>query len=254
VILGIRSYQNISNDHFTQAIQTALGVAKSILFVGVGSGLEDPNWLPWQQRMADMYAKGSEYRHYRLCRTAEMRSLSEGRGNSPIFPIPIGDRFDQLGPFLRELAYDAGVTSVDATAPASDVHVSAHVRVGLGVIVRDRKVVLLQRRRMEGDLEWGFPAGFIKPRHDAREVICADVREETGLQCRIVTFYGERVHPATQLRCVYYRLNVLDGELINGDSDENLDARWVDIARIEDFIDPSAIYPPVLESLREELS
>jgi GTPase SAR1 family protein len=64
VILGIRSYEQLANKAFFQALQQAITLTKHILFVGYGSGLDDPNFgklIAWSQQNID-----SEHHHYRL--------------------------------------------------------------------------------------------------------------------------------------------------------------------------------------------
>src|SRR5262249_42963383 len=64
VILGIRSYEKVLGNEHAQTIQRALRTTRSLLFVGCGAGLKDPNFgalLQWSRQVF----KGSEYRHFR---------------------------------------------------------------------------------------------------------------------------------------------------------------------------------------------
>ena len=44
VVLGIRDYESVKSDEHTQAVMHALGITRSLLFVGCGEGLKDPNF------------------------------------------------------------------------------------------------------------------------------------------------------------------------------------------------------------------
>ncbi len=46
-ILGIRDYEDIRTDDHAQAAINALRLTKSLLFVGCGEGLNDPNFGPF---------------------------------------------------------------------------------------------------------------------------------------------------------------------------------------------------------------
>jgi hypothetical protein len=75
IVLGIRSYEAVKNHEHTQAVLRALGIAKSLLFIGCGDeGLDDPNFgnfLTWLAAV-DAAAK-VEHRHYRLVRNQDAR-------------------------------------------------------------------------------------------------------------------------------------------------------------------------------------
>jgi hypothetical protein len=67
VILGIRSYEEVLGDAHAQTMQRAIRSLKTLLFVGCGEGLHDPNFgalLEWTCKVFP----GAEYRHFRLAR------------------------------------------------------------------------------------------------------------------------------------------------------------------------------------------
>jgi tetratricopeptide (TPR) repeat protein len=103
VILGIRSYEEVLGDAHAQNVLRALRTVNTLLFVGCGEGLADPNFgalLRWTQEIF----VGSEYRHYRLCRVSERDDLQ--RKHPPeerIHVLPYGPNFSDFAPFLRSL-------------------------------------------------------------------------------------------------------------------------------------------------------
>ena len=158
-------------------------------------------------------------------------------------PLAYGADYESLEPFLRDLAGSAPEPVMPTEEPVP------YIRVAIGVILRGREVVLVQRRYREGDLEWTFVGGFVNPYRDPRQQMCEEIQNETGLTCRIDDFLGQREHPKSGAQCVYYLLHVLDGDLINGDSSENLQVRWVPNDRVYDYLERDDVFAPIRELL-----
>jgi hypothetical protein len=104
VVLGFWEYAGLVENEHTQAVMRALAMAKSILFVGFGAGLRDPNFnqfLRWSRRVS----RTQPYRHYRLVRASETESAR--RDHDPdqrIMVLSYGEEHAELVPFLRALA------------------------------------------------------------------------------------------------------------------------------------------------------
>jgi hypothetical protein len=110
VVLGWWDYAGIVDNEHTQAVMRALAMAKSILFVGFGAGLRDPNFdqfLRWSRRVS----RTLPYRHYRLVRADEAdRARRDHDRDERVAILPYGDEFAQLAPFLRALAPSPAAT------------------------------------------------------------------------------------------------------------------------------------------------
>jgi tetratricopeptide (TPR) repeat protein len=122
VVLGIRSYDKVLGDAHAQAMLRALRTMRTLLFIGCGAGLEDPNFgalLRWSREVFP----GSEYRHFRLCRDQDVKSLTALHPpEERLFPLSYGSGFGDLAPFLRSLrpassAATATASRAEATAP-----------------------------------------------------------------------------------------------------------------------------------------
>ena len=104
VILGIRDYQKILGDTHAQTMQKAIRATRTLLFVGCGEGLRDPNFgafLRWTQQVFPE----SEFRHFRLARDSEVADLQALHPQAErIFVLSYGRDYKDLGPFLRGLA------------------------------------------------------------------------------------------------------------------------------------------------------
>lgn len=112
----------------------------------------------------------------------------------------------------------------------------AHLRVAVGIVVRDGKVILVKRRASEYGLLWQFPAGVVKPLEDPGAALCDEIQAETGVATRIVAHLGSRLHPDTHVHCEYFHCHYLHGMLINQDTAENSDVQWVKISEIEKYL------------------
>lgn len=104
VVLGVTDYFQVATDEKTQTLQRTMATAKSLLFIGCGGTLEDPNLgalLNWLKSFRE-----SQNRHYLLVRNSERSAyrnsypLTETR----IAVIGYGDDYTKLPAFLESLA------------------------------------------------------------------------------------------------------------------------------------------------------
>jgi len=104
VVLGIRSYEDILRDEHAQNTLRTLRTMRTLLFVGFGGGLQDPNFgslLKWAGRVFSE----SGFRHYRLYLGATgPGALSSLEADQTISPLSYGAKYEDLGPFLRDLS------------------------------------------------------------------------------------------------------------------------------------------------------
>lgn len=103
IVLGTASYEEAKGDEFLQTMMRALRSTKTLVFIGFGKGLQDPNFgafLKWSREAF----KNSPYRHFRLARESECAELQASHDpDERIFVLPYGARHDDLLPFLESL-------------------------------------------------------------------------------------------------------------------------------------------------------
>lgn len=102
VVLSQGDYTRLLNSGSAQELQKAASVLKSIVYVGVGAGLTDPNF----SRLIDWHRSSfgtSGHRHYRLCRASEVDALMVGHRSDHIHPVAYGSDFSDLPAFLQSL-------------------------------------------------------------------------------------------------------------------------------------------------------
>jgi tetratricopeptide (TPR) repeat protein len=118
VVLGIRSYEAVLTDAHAEAMRKALAATRTLVFVGCGAGLADPNFGELRRWLAGVFA-ASRYRHYRLGLEEELAELWREHGlDERIVPIAYGTGYDELVPFLRSLrAVPPSAPSVQPVRP-----------------------------------------------------------------------------------------------------------------------------------------
>ena len=98
----------------------------------------------------------------------------------------------------------------------------------VGIVQKDREILMVRRRTRIGDLSWQFPAGVVKPGADLRDKIEQEVCEETGVHCKVEGLLGARVHGETRVLCNYVHCLYIAGEARNLDPEENAQVKWVE--------------------------
>ncbi|HEX3111302.1 MAG TPA: tetratricopeptide repeat protein, partial [Thermoanaerobaculia bacterium] len=95
VVLGVRSYDTLLASRQAQAIQQAIAARYTLLFIGCGDGLTDPNFgalLEWSKELLS----GSIYSHYALVRKGETRPKAPH-----VKFVEYGEKYEDLPPFIR---------------------------------------------------------------------------------------------------------------------------------------------------------
>lgn len=106
VVFSQSDYTRLLSSASAQELQKAVSALKSIVYVGVGAGLSDPNF----SRLIDWHRKSfsnSSLQHYRLCRKSELEDLMSEHQSDHIAPIAYGDDYSELPGFLKDLAPSA---------------------------------------------------------------------------------------------------------------------------------------------------
>jgi HAD superfamily hydrolase (TIGR01450 family) len=73
-----------------------------------------------------------------------------------------------------------------------------HVRPGVAAVVLDAAGRVLLARRADNGL-WGLPSGHVEPGETVVEAVAREVREETGLDVRVLRLVGLYSDPASQV-------------------------------------------------------
>lgn len=103
VVLGLRSYDKVAGDPHASAVLRLFTLDRTLLFVGCGGTLKDPNFsrlVEWGSEAL----RASAHRHFLLCREEELETVRGDLKEAPwLHPLVYGKGFDELVPFLRGL-------------------------------------------------------------------------------------------------------------------------------------------------------
>jgi len=113
-------------------------------------------------------------------------------------------------------------------------------RISTGIVIKAGKV-LVTRRRLDGLLGglWEFPGGKRKNRESAEDACIREIKEETGLDVRIVSFLTHVRHAYTHFKI---EMDVFYCDYISGDVvlDGPIDHQWIAPEKINRLAFPTA--------------
>lgn len=102
VVFGSRTYEEICRDDETQNLLRSMFTRDTIVFVGCGSGVDDPNFgglLKWTR----VGLRNCHHSHYHLVRESEVQSVAEQYQALRVTPIVYGRDYADLAPFLEQM-------------------------------------------------------------------------------------------------------------------------------------------------------
>lgn len=120
VVLSESDYTTLLASDAAQHLQRAASSIKSLVYVGFGSGLDDPNFaslLEWHRTTFSQ----SGITHFRLCRSSDLESLRAAHKSDNIEPIVYGDGYDDLAGFLESLSPSAAEVQLTDAGIARDL-------------------------------------------------------------------------------------------------------------------------------------
>lgn len=100
IIFTEADYRTIRENKAAQDVQTSAFTMKTFLFVGFGSGLDDPNFSPMIQGFGEHY-RATSGTHFKLVLDRNVNELTEIES---VIDIGYGDKYSDLPGFLDSLA------------------------------------------------------------------------------------------------------------------------------------------------------
>lgn len=122
-------------------------------------------------------------------------------------------------------------------------------KVVVGIVIKEDKVLIVRRKKGEGDLLWQFPGGTVEQGETFEEAVIRELREETGIRVSVKERLGERIHPYTKKYMAYFGCEYIDGELHISDADLD-QIEWVDKNKLEQYF-TTPIYEAAAEYLQK---
>lgn len=136
------------------------------------------------------------------------------------------------------------------TQPTPD---SPRPPIAAAVIVKDGRVLLVQRRVKEGTLSWQFPAGEVEEGESPGQAAVREAHEETGLTVAETKLLGDRIHPATGRTMIYVACDVISGDARVVDDEELVNFAWSNRDKLTEYI-PYGVFPAVQDYLDATLA
>lgn len=170
-------------------------------------------------------------------------ALPKGYGQQKLYLLRHAHE-PEVKPETRDKIFEEN--ALRASGAATSDRDNSTFTVVVGVVLHEGKVLLVKRKPGEDGLDWMFPSGSVLPLQTPRHRVWREVRQETGLSCRVVRKIGNgRRHPNTGAKCDYFLLSPIgDLKIFNADSLENEDVQWVSIdkalATVEDMYEDVA--------------
>ena len=103
------------------------------------------------------------------------------------------------------------------------------------VIIKDNKILLIQRGVEPNKRFWGTPGGYVSWDESTEETVKREVKEETSLdviETKLVGVYSSPSRHPKQVINLVYLVKVNDGEAIHGD--DAMDAKWFFLDKLPD--------------------
>nr|WP_246246777.1 SIR2 family protein [Isoptericola sediminis] len=102
-VFSTEDYSAVLNSNPAQALQHSISSVKSLIYIGCGEGLRDPNLGQLTRWHAELF-KPSGMHHFRLCLQSEVESLEKAHAVDHITPVAFGDNYSDLPQFISEMA------------------------------------------------------------------------------------------------------------------------------------------------------
>ncbi len=125
-----------------------------------------------------------------------------------------------------------------------------------GVVVKDNKILLIKRRYEPNVREWCIPAGFTeKEKNECVEDCCVrEIKEETNVDVDLIKKVGVfRKYNAEKKR--YQDMHIFSCEAKSEEiivDDEVLDAKWIELDKLEEFKVVEEMKEIILNYLKNE--
>jgi len=122
-----------------------------------------------------------------------------------------------------------------------------------GVILKDKKILLIKRKNPPFKGKWALPGGFVEYNEKIEDAVIREVEEETGLKTNILDIVGIYSDPDRDPRghtvTVAYLLEIYSGVLNCRDDAD--DAKFFDVTQLPELaFDHSYIIKDALRKVR----
>ena len=125
------------------------------------------------------------------------------------------------------------------------------MKVALGIVVYENKILLIKRKKREGDLLWAFPGGKFDENLDnsIQDTVVREVKEETGVNVVVKNLIAKKETEQTTL--FYFECDFIS-QSSKYSTDEVLEVSFYSYEKMLKLV-TTQIYPPVLEFIKNRI-
>ena len=106
-----------------------------------------------------------------------------------------------------------------------------------GLVMKDKKILLIKRKNYPFKDKWALPGGFVEYGEKTEDAVVREIFEETGLKTKIKHLIGVYSDPDRDPRwhtvSVVYLLEICSGKLKSGD--DASDAKFFDLNQLPEL-------------------
>lgn len=133
----------------------------------------------------------------------------------------------------------------------SSVKAAREAPIAMAIIVQGGQVLMTRRVRERsvlggGVLRWSPPAGKLEPDETPEQTVIREMREELGVEVRVLRLLASRIHPKSPERRLhhYFACEIVSGVAHAADIDEIAEVRWCTLAEADEMVMPYGGFEP----------
>ena len=126
-----------------------------------------------------------------------------------------------------------------------------HLAPAIIVLVARGREILLARARRFRSVMYSTLAGFVEAGETLEEAVIREVKEETGITVREISYFGSQPWPFPHSLMIGFTATYADGDIILND-EENVDARWFTADNLPQLPDKISIARKLIDSFLEK--
>lgn len=124
----------------------------------------------------------------------------------------------------------------------------------IGAVMKGDKVLMVRRRNPVSGLTWQFVAGRLRVSEEsAEECIVREVKEEAGVDAKVIATLGEGESSSVPFKLIYLGLAYLGGKAYNADPVENSSVRWVKASLVHTYA-TTPIHPAISDFIKKPVT
>jgi len=112
----------------------------------------------------------------------------------------------------------------------------------VGIIIKNKKVLLgkLKPEKLNdfGGIPYIFPGGTVLEGEKNETGVIREVKEETGLDVKVMKEITSRIHPQTKKEIHYFHCELIDGDLdTSNDLNDDIESlEWIEFSKIKEYV------------------